>query len=51
MAQKIRDDDRDGATESKFYLPAGITQSSEATRFERLWAALFDHRIDPPADD
>ena len=46
MSQGTRTDDRIGATESKFYLPAGVTPSSTTSRFERLWATLFNHGID-----
>lgn len=46
MAQKTRADDRARATESKFYLPAGATQSFVASRLERLWAALFNHGVE-----
>jgi hypothetical protein len=38
-------DDRGSATESKFYLPAGISPSFDASRFQRLWAALFKHQL------
>ncbi|WP_336337820.1 hypothetical protein [Haloarcula brevis] len=45
MPQRTHADDRDDATESKFYLPAGTTPSSESNWFGRLWAALFNHRV------
>jgi hypothetical protein len=45
MAPKDHADDRDGGTEPKFYLPAGITPSSETSWFESIRATLFDHRI------
>jgi len=38
-------DDRDSATESKFYLPAGVSPSFDASRFERIWATLFEHQL------
>jgi hypothetical protein len=49
MPQRNRADDRDEATESKFYLPAGDASSSVADRVERLWAALFNHGVEPSA--
>jgi len=45
MSQRNHADDRDSATESKFYLPAGVTPSSEASWFDRLWATVFNHRV------
>jgi len=45
MSQRNHADDRDSATESKFYLPAGVTLSSETSWFGRLWATLFNHRV------
>jgi len=45
MSQRTHADDRDSATDSKFYLPAGVTPSSEAGWFTRLWAMLFNHRV------
>lgn len=45
MAQRNPAADQDRATESKFYLPAGVNPS-EAGRFERIWAMLFDHNAD-----
>jgi len=45
MAQQSHADDRGRATESKFYLPAMVTPSIEASRFERIWASLFDHQV------
>jgi hypothetical protein len=47
MAQRNHTDDRVSATESKFYLPAGATSSSVAGRVASLWAALFNHGVDP----
>lgn len=44
MAQRTRADDRDGATESKIYLPAMVTPSSEAGWLECIRATLFDRR-------
>ncbi len=32
-------------TESKFYLPVGVSPSSEESRIERIWTALFNHRV------
>jgi len=45
MAQRHPADDRINATGSKFYLPAGSPSSFFADRVERIWAALFDHRV------
>lgn len=47
MTTKNHAVDRASATESKFYLPAGVTPS-EASRFERIWATLFNHYAKPP---
>ncbi len=47
MPQRTHPDERDRATESKFYLPAGVTPPFDASRFERLWAALFKHQVEP----
>lgn len=47
MAQKNREDEQEIAAEPKFYLPAGITAPSDGTRFERLWAKIFNHSVDP----
>jgi hypothetical protein len=47
MPQRDRTDDRVSATEPKFYLPAGATSSSVASRVAALWATLFSHGIDP----
>jgi hypothetical protein len=38
-------DDRGSATESKFYLPAGVSPSFDTGRFERLWTTLFNHQL------
>jgi hypothetical protein len=45
MVEKNQADRTGKATESKFYLPAGVYPSSKASRIERIWAALFSHRI------
>jgi hypothetical protein len=45
MSQRHHADDWDSATESKFYLPAGTTPSSEGNWVGRVWAALFNHRV------
>jgi len=45
MVQRNQADDRASATEPKFYLPAGVSPSFEASRFECIWAALFNHRV------
>jgi len=42
MAQRDKADDRDSDTELKFYLPAVITPLADTSRFERLWAWLFN---------
>jgi len=46
MAQRTRADGRVGATESKFYLPAGATPSFVTRRLEWLWTRLFNHGIE-----
>lgn len=48
MAAKTRDDDRDGASEVKLYLPAGVTPPVETGWLERLWGRLFNHSVEPP---
>jgi hypothetical protein len=48
MSQRVRDDSRVEATESKFYLPAG-TASVVTSRLKRLWTALFSHGVETPA--
>ena len=45
MVQHSHADTHDSATQSKFYLPAGDTRSSNATWMDRLWARLFNHRV------
>jgi hypothetical protein len=45
MSQRNRSQVRDSAAESKFYLPVGVSPSSEPSLLKRLWATLFDHRI------
>ena len=47
MTHGIHADYRDGAA-AKFYAPVGITPSFDENRVERLWAKLFNHRVDPP---
>jgi hypothetical protein len=48
MSQRNRADDRDSATEPEFYIPAGATSSFDTGWFERLWAKLFSHDVEPP---
>lgn len=48
MAQKTHDDGRNRATDPKFYLTAGLTPPFNESRIERLWAALFNHGVEPP---
>jgi hypothetical protein len=48
MAQRNHVDDRDSGTESKFYLPVGVTPPFDASRFKRVWATLFNHSVEPP---
>jgi hypothetical protein len=45
MTQKSRADERDGASESKFYLPAGVTPSSEDSLIADLRKTVFGERI------
>lgn len=46
MVQRSHADDRSNATETKFYLPAGQSPSSVASRVESIWATLFNHGIE-----
>lgn len=39
--------DHSSGTESKFYIPAMVPPSIEASRVERIWASLFDHQVGP----
>lgn len=48
MIQGDHADDRGRATELEFYLPAGVTPPVDASRFERIWATLFSHCVEPP---
>jgi hypothetical protein len=45
MAQRNHTDKRARETESKFYLPAGVSPSFDGSYLQRLWAALFNHRV------
>jgi hypothetical protein len=45
MPQTDRAEDRDRVAESKFYLPAGVTPSIEASPFDRIRATLFTRRV------
>ena len=45
MAHQTQTTDQGSDTESKFYLPAGVTPESEASRVTRLWRTLFNHRV------
>jgi hypothetical protein len=45
MALQNHADDRGSATESRFYLPATVTGTTNAGRLGRLWSSLFDHRV------
>ena len=45
MAQRHHSEAGVRATESKFYLPAGVPSSFFAGRFESIWAALFNHQV------
>ncbi len=47
MAQRNHTDDRARATESKFYLPAGVGPSFISSRLEGIWATLFNHQVGP----
>ena len=46
MAQRDHADDRGSDTELEFYLPAVITPPADTSRFERLWALLFDQDVE-----
>lgn len=48
MATKRHSDDRISTAESKFYLPAGATSSSDRSRLKRIWEALFSHQVHTP---
>ncbi len=48
MAQRYRADNRGSDTESEFYLPAGVTPPFDTSRFERLWASLFNRYVESP---
>jgi hypothetical protein len=45
MSHRNPAETRDDATESKFYLPVGVSPASEPSRLKRIWATLFNHRI------
>ncbi|WP_158600423.1 hypothetical protein [Haloarcula sp. Atlit-7R] len=45
MSQRNHAEEQDSATDSKFYLPAGVSPSHGAGWPERLWALLFSHRV------
>lgn len=45
MAQSTRTDEHDRASESKFYLPVGVTPPFEAVRVQRVWDRLFSHQV------
>lgn len=47
MPRRNHSDDQDGATESKFYPPAGVIPPFDAGRFERIRAALLDQQGEP----
>jgi len=48
MALRNHADDQDRGTESKFYLPVGVTPPFDASRFKRVWARLFNHAVEAP---
>lgn len=45
MAHRTPTDERGRVSESKFYLPVGVTPSFEGTRVQRLWDRLFSHQV------
>jgi len=45
MSHRNHTETRDVATESKFYLPVGVSPSPETTLLERIQQTLFNHRI------
>lgn len=47
MAHRTHADNRARTIESKFYLPVGMTPPFEAYWVERIWARLFNHRVEP----
>ncbi len=44
MSQSNRGPALDSATESKFYLPVGVSPSSGSSPLKRIWSTLFDPR-------
>jgi len=48
MPQHDHTDSRVRAPESDFYLPAGVAPPFDASQFERIWATLFNHQVEPP---
>ena len=48
MAAESRTDDRDGAADIEFYLPAGGIPPADAGWVGRLWDSLFNHTVEPP---
>ncbi len=48
MAQRYHADDQGSDTEPEFYLPVGITPPFDTSRFECLWASLFNHYVGSP---
>ncbi len=48
MPQRTQTDNQGRATEPEFYIPAGVSPSFIVSRFERLWATLFNHHVEPP---
>jgi hypothetical protein len=47
MAARTPTDTQDSAAEAKFYIPAGAGPSFITGRIEGVWAALFNHQVDP----
>ena len=45
MAQRTRADERDEAPGPNVYLPGGVPTSFDGSRFDSIWAALFNHRV------
>jgi hypothetical protein len=45
MAHKGRSGETSTDTESKFYLPVGISPSSKESWIDRIWTVLFNHRV------
>ena len=48
MPANSRTDDRDGAPDIEFYLPAGGIPPVDTGWLGDLWGDLFNHGVEPP---